>query len=88
VVNLPAPQKGVHAAYEPKAVADVPLGDIDTVVTLCAEECVVAPGKDLRREGWDRPDPALATGSEHDILAAFRATRDELRRRMILFVAA
>lgn len=67
----------------PKAVTDVPLGDVDTVVTLCAEECPVAPGKALRRESWALPDPATAVGDDSQILAAFRRTRDEIHRRVL-----
>ena len=31
---------------------------------------------------WGLPDPAAVTGSEQARLDAFRATRDELRRRL------
>ena len=44
------------SAQRPKRVADVPLGDVDTVITLCAEECVIPPGRDLRREAWALSD--------------------------------
>jgi arsenate reductase len=65
----------------PKAVADVPLGDIDTIVVLgCEEVGAVLPP--LRRELWELPDPTRATGSEHDVETAFRQVRDELRRRI------
>jgi arsenate reductase len=70
------------SAQKPKGLSDVPLGDVDTVVTLCAEECPVLPGADLRRESWALPDPAAVEGSEADILAAFRGTRDEIRKRI------
>jgi protein-tyrosine-phosphatase len=66
----------------PKLVTDVPLGDVDTVVTLCAEECAVPPGRDLRREAWTLPDPTQVAGGEQEQLAAFRSVRDELRRRI------
>ena len=60
----------------------MPIGDIDTVITLCAEECVVVPGNELRREQWALPDPAKAEGGEAEQLAAFRRVRDELRTRI------
>ncbi len=75
------------SAQRPKAVADVPMGDIDTVVTLCAEECPIAPGKDLRREGWALSDPVKTDGGEQAIVAAFRAARDEIRRRILQLMA-
>lgn len=69
------------SGQRPKAVADVPRGDIDTAITLCAEEvCPVLP--DVRREAWVLPNPASATGSEQELDAAFRMVRDELKRRI------
>ena len=64
----------------PKSITDVPLGDIDTVITLCAEECPVLPAP-LRLERWELPDPAAVVGEEA-MAAAFRRVRDELRRRI------
>ena len=57
-----------------KGLADVPLEDIDTIVTLCAEEvCPVVPGQ-VSRLHWPLPDP-------RDV-SSFRTVRDELRRRL------
>jgi phosphate transport system protein len=70
------------SARKPKAISDVPLGDVDTAITLCEEECAIPPGRDLRRESWALPDPAAATGTDAEKLAAFRSVRDELRRRI------
>jgi phosphate transport system protein len=70
------------SAQRPKLVSDVPLGDVDTVITLCAEECVIPPGRDLRREVWAMADPTLVDGSDLEKLMAFRAVRDELRVRI------
>jgi arsenate reductase len=65
-----------------KRVDDVPLDDVDAVVTLCAEEvCPVFPGKALRVH-WGLPDPAHASGDDAARLDAFRRVRDELRRRL------
>jgi phosphate transport system protein len=62
----------------PKSIKDVPLGDIDTVITLCAEEvCPLSPGA-LRLDRWELPDPAAVSGDE-EMAAAFRRVRDELR---------
>ena len=70
------------SAQRPKALSDVPLGDVDTVITLCAEECVVLPGTELRRESWSLPDPGATAGDEAATLAAFRQVRDTLRQRI------
>ena len=56
----------------------------DLVVALCddaAENCPVwlGPG---RRAHLGFPDPAAAGGTEDEILAAFRAVRDEMARQV------
>ena len=65
-----------------KSVADLPPGDVDVVVTLCAEEvCPVFLGRAMRVH-WGLPDPARAPGDEAAKLQSFRDVRDELRRRV------
>ena len=74
--------------YRSKGVAEIPVAEVDTVITLCAEEtCPVFPGN-ARRLHWDLPDPAAFRGSEEDLLAAFRRVRDELLRRISAFLKA
>ena len=68
--------------HRSKAVAEIPVTEIDTVITLCAEEvCPLFPGK-VRRLHWPLPDPATVEGSKDGRLDAFRKTRDELNRRI------
>jgi arsenate reductase len=58
------------------------------VITVCdnaRQSCPVFPGA-FRSLHWDLPDPAAASGSEAERLAAFRELRDELRRRIECFV--
>lgn len=70
------------SAQRPKGVDQVPLEEADLVVTLCAEEvCPVVAGR-VRRIHWPIPDPATAQGTEAARLAAFRAARDEIARRL------
>lgn len=65
-----------------KSASDIPAGDVEAVVTLCAEEvCPVWLGK-ARRLHWGLPDPAHAGTTEAERLQAFREVRDELRRRL------
>ncbi len=57
---------------------DAPL---DLVVSVCdhaAESCPTFP-RPVRRVHHTFPDPAHAKGTEDEILAAFRAVRDEIR---------
>lgn len=54
--------------------------DFDLVVTVCdsaAEECPVWLGNG-RRVHYSFPDPAEATGSEEEILSAFRTVRGDI----------
>ena len=56
----------------------------DYVVTVCGhadENCPVLPAG-TRKEHWPLDDPAKATGSEDEIMAVFRASRDDIRRRV------
>jgi len=63
-----------------KHIHQVPLDEVDLVVTLCAEtECPALPIP-ARIEAWPLPDPAAAP--DHELEEAFRATRDELLRRL------
>ena len=73
--------------HRSKAVAEIPAAEVDTVITLCGEEeCPLFLGKATRLH-WGLPDPAAVQGSEQDRLNAFRGTRDELRRRLVAFLA-
>lgn len=56
----------------------------DIVVTVCGhadEQCPALPGA-TKKVHWPLDDPAKATGDEEEIMAEFRATRDEVRRRV------
>jgi arsenate reductase len=58
--------------------------DFDLVVTVCdeaAENCPVWFGKG-KRVHMGFPDPAKADGSEEEILAAFRAVRDDMLQKI------
>lgn len=60
------------------------LAAADYLVTVCGhadEHCPVLPAG-IRKEHWPLNDPAKATGSEADILAVFRACRDDIRQRV------
>jgi arsenate reductase (thioredoxin) len=66
------------AGLRSKNVAEIDPATVDTVITLCGEEeCPVFLGSAARLH-WGLPDPA-GVG-----LDAFRAVRDELRRRLAM----
>lgn len=56
----------------------------DYVITVCGEadrNCPVFTGQVRRRLHIGFPDPARATGSDEEILEAFRRIRDAIRQR-------
>ena len=65
-----------------KPIAAIDRERIATVITLCAEEvCPHFPGE-VERLHWPLADPAAATGTEEERLAAFRAVRDQIRAKL------
>jgi len=73
---------GIDIAHQAAtSVADVPPDSVDVAVTLCAEEVCPAFLGDALRVHWGLPDPAAVTDPDAR-RAAFRRTRDELRRRL------
>ena len=72
------------SGQESTRVTDDMLRRADIVVTVCGhadEHCPVLP-PGVKKIHWPLTDPAKATGTEEEILAKFRATRDEVRRRV------
>jgi len=71
---------GVDISHQrAKGLPAIPLDQVDTIVTLCAEEvCPVVPAR-VQRLHWPLADPARVEGSPDERLAAFRAARDRLR---------
>jgi arsenate reductase len=63
---------------------DQMLGWADYLVTVCGhadENCPMRPAE-LRKEHWPLDDPARATGSDENIIAVFRESHDDIRRRV------
>lgn len=55
--------------------------DFDFVITVCdnaLERCPYFP-TNARKFHYNFPDPAKATGSEEEIMAAFRAVREQIK---------
>ncbi|HQU16288.1 MAG: arsenate reductase ArsC [Gammaproteobacteria bacterium] len=56
----------------------------DVVVTVCGhadEQCPLLP-PGTRKEHWPLTDPAKATGTEEQVMDQFRATRQDVERRV------
>ena len=54
------------------------------MVTVCGhadEHCPVLP-PNVHKIHWPLNDPAKATGTEEEIMAVFRASRDDIRQRV------
>ena len=64
--------------HRPKRISDVPIGDVDTIITLCAEEICVPTSETMHCEIWAMPDPAAVATGEEDMLQAFRNVRDRI----------
>jgi len=72
------------SSQESTRVTDAMLQRADLVVTVCGhadEHCPALPSG-IRKIHWPLDDPAKARGSEDQIMEQFRATRDEIRRRV------
>lgn len=72
------------SGQESTRVTDAMIGNADVLVTVCGhadEHCPVLP-PGINKIHWPLSDPAKATGTEEELMAQFRATRDDVRRRV------
>jgi arsenate reductase len=78
-------EAGVDISHqESTRVTPAMLAQADLVVTVCGhadEHCPVLPAG-VQKKHWPLEDPAKATGTEDEIMAKFRATRDEVKSRV------
>ncbi|WP_298202582.1 metalloregulator ArsR/SmtB family transcription factor [Desulfosporosinus sp.] len=68
-------------------IASEPFRYVITVCDLANEECPELPG-DYRRVHWSIADPLTASGTETEVYSAFVCARENLSRRIRLFVHA
>ena len=72
------------SGQESTKLTDEMLAGADYLVTVCGhadEHCPVLPSGG-QKEHWPLPDPAKATGTEDEIMAMFRSSRDDIRQRV------
>ncbi len=71
--------------HRSKSVDDLAWERFGMVITVCdraAEQCPIFAGEtEVMHVGF--PDPAKATGTEDEIMAAFRQVRDALRQQLV-----
>ncbi len=72
------------SSQESTILTDTMLTSTDFLVTVCShadQNCPELPAK-IQKEHWPLSDPAKATGSEEEIMAVFRASREEIKTRI------
>ena len=72
------------SAQESVKLTDRMMALADYIVTVCGhadENCPVLTAG-VRKQHWPLRDPAKVTGSEDEIMAAFRESRDDIRGRV------
>jgi len=71
--------------HRSKSVDDLAGEAFDLVITVCdqaQQQCPIFSGEtEVMHMGF--PDPARATGTEEEIIAAFRQVRDALREQLV-----
>ncbi len=64
------------------------LNKMDMIITLCSSAeamCPMTPPK-IKRIHWSIDDPKSATGTEEEVLKAFRRARDEIKKKIEILV--
>ena len=67
-----------------KGMESIPSNEIERIITLCAEsaeDCPTLP-KRVEHIHWPLRDPALAQGTQEEILRSFREVRNQIRERV------
>ncbi len=75
---------GIQHEGRSKSVDEFRAQPFDLVVTVCdsaAEDCPVWLGQG-KRVHLSFPDPAKATGTDEEVMAVFRAVRDDIAQRI------
>ncbi|MET4026389.1 arsenate reductase [Marinobacter sp. MBR-99] len=77
------------SSHRSQALSDFYGEDMDLVVSVCDAASAVCPDfPGSKRLHWSLPDPAEASGTEAEIIEAFRKVRDDIRSRIRMSLAA
>lgn len=82
-------EKGIDISNQiSEEIDEALLGKMDIIITLCghAEASCPATPPHIRRYHWPVDDPVGTIGTEKEILAAFRKTRDEIEEKVRTFL--
>ncbi|HUT39876.1 MAG TPA: arsenate reductase ArsC [Gammaproteobacteria bacterium] len=77
------------SGQESTPVTDAMLAAADIVVTVCGhadEHCPAVPAG-VKKIHWPLSDPAKAAGSDEIVMEVFRASRDDIRQRVVALLA-
>jgi arsenate reductase len=76
------------SGHRSKSVDEFVGQDLDYVITVCDNAKEVCPAFPARatRSHWPFDDPAAVEGSEEERTAAFRAIRDQIHARIMVFL--
>ena len=64
------------------------LNAMDMIITLCSSAeamCHMTPPR-IKRIHWSIDDPKTATGSEEEVLNAFRSARDDIKKKIEMLI--
>lgn len=77
-------ERGINISKnKSKSLEDIPLDEIDYLITLCGEAEESCPNvRNVNIQHWGLPDPAKVEGSEDYKLFMFRKIRDEIDRKV------
>lgn len=82
-------EDGVDISHHTSKDADQFIGqEFDYIITVCdkaKENCPYFPGK-AERIHWSFEDPAVAQGTDEEILAVFRKVRDQIKSQIVNFI--
>ncbi|MCL4477541.1 MAG: arsenate reductase ArsC [Deltaproteobacteria bacterium] len=71
-----------------KGIDESLLNTMDIVITLCSSAeamCPMTPPR-IRRIHWSIDDPKSATGTEEEVLNAFRRAREEIKKKIEILI--
>ncbi len=84
--EIDVPLEGHRSKAIGEFLGKVHFGIVITVCDRAEERCPIFPGVTTRLH-WSFEDPAAIDGTDDEKLAVFRKTRDEIRRRIVDWLA-